>query len=108
MDASENIKNNDMYTVDEEDCNIYHALRRDVTLTKNYTQQFIYVYAVQGKSLHTHIWNLHDLLESNSNLHELGKKIESDINNFVIPSGGIEAGLCNQVIIIQNEHRKVS
>ena len=58
----------------------------------------VYVFAKQGKSVHTHLWCLHDLLESNSNLRELDPQIAAHIDQYRVSS--IEQGLCNQLVIL--------
>ena len=60
----------------------------------------IYVYAKQGKSRHTALWSLDSLLSSNANLKEPDPKIAGDPDNWILPSAGITAGLCNQMIFI--------
>ncbi|XP_033630299.1 UPF0692 protein C19orf54 homolog [Asterias rubens] len=61
----------------------------------------IYVLARQGKSTHVHPWEYSALSDSNANLVELGSNITDEIGSFVIPEGGIQAGLCNQVVLIR-------
>ncbi|XP_022107776.1 UPF0692 protein C19orf54 homolog [Acanthaster planci] len=61
----------------------------------------VYVLARQGKSRHTHPWRYCTLADSNRNLTELGGNIEADIERYVIPEGGIQAGLCGQVVLLK-------
>ena len=61
----------------------------------------VYIYAVQGKSLHLHLWRLDSLLNSNDNLIELDVKIENRRDNYKIPHFGIEHGLCGQMVIVR-------
>ena len=71
---------------------------RDLTRTREAGS--VYVFAMQGKSVQTHLWCLHQLLESNSNLRELDPQIASHIEDYVVSSTSIEQGLCNQLIIL--------
>ena len=57
-----------------------------------------YVFAHQGKSKHTGLWLLSDLLASNSNLIEVGP--DRSHEEFVLPEGGITEGLCSQTVTL--------
>ena len=59
----------------------------------------VYVFAKQGKSRHTGLWNLDSLIQSFENLEELDPKIQRDRNNYVIPCG-LQDGLAGQVLVL--------
>ena len=60
----------------------------------------MYVFAKQGKSRHTGLWNLDLLIKSCENLQETGVKIQSDISNYIVPTD-LRAGLAGQIIVLQ-------
>ena len=59
----------------------------------------VYVFAKQGKSRHTGLWNLDSLIRSCENLEELDPKIQGDRDNYIIPSG-VKDGLAGQVVVL--------
>ena len=61
----------------------------------------VYVFAQQGKSVRTHLWPLDQLLRSNSQLNELDPLIAEHMEEYVIPAGGVSAGLKNKVVCLQ-------
>lgn len=72
-------------------------------LTRNKESGSVYVFAKQGKSVHTHLWCLHQLLESNSNLRELDPQIAAHVEHYVVSSTSVEQGLCNQLVILHRD-----
>lgn len=63
----------------------------------------VYFFARQGKSRHLGLWSYIDLLESNSNLVEVGPKRRNPCE-YVIPKEGISKSLCSLVISLQVSH----
>ena len=59
-----------------------------------------YVFAKQGKSVHTHLWSLQQLLDSNSNLRELDPQIAAHLHQYKASMASVEQGLCNQLVIL--------
>lgn len=57
----------------------------------------VFVYASQGKSRHTALWELGILLDSNKNLVDF--TLKHDISEFVVPDGGVAEGLSNHVLL---------
>ena len=93
------------YKVDSEDPSLLlthtpHEAGELRDLTRTREAGSVYVFAKQGKSVQTHLWCLHQLLESNSNLRELDPQIASHIEDYVVSSTSIEQGLCNQLVIL--------
>ena len=59
-----------------------------------------YVLAKQGKSRHTDFWSLASLLSSNANLTEIDPSRLEEIDQYVVPEGGLTEGLCKQIILL--------
>ncbi|XP_005104361.1 UPF0692 protein C19orf54 homolog [Aplysia californica] len=59
-----------------------------------------FVFAHQGKSKHTGLWALSDLLRSNNNLEEAGPERCAD--DYVIPEGGVRQGLNSQMVVLRS------
>jgi len=55
--------------------------------------------ARQSKSLVLGLWDMKELINSNNNLKTV--EFKEDISNFVIPEGGVEAGLCGRMVKIK-------
>ncbi|XP_053730094.1 UPF0692 protein C19orf54 homolog isoform X1 [Synchiropus splendidus] len=60
----------------------------------------VYVLAKQGKSLRYQIWRLDTLAESNKQLKVMDPQRASDGTQYVVPDGGVEAGLAGQAVLI--------
>lgn len=61
----------------------------------------LYVYALHGKSRHVALWNLDQLIKSNQNLMELGEERMNDGRSYLLPEGGVRAGLNGLAIALQ-------
>lgn len=57
--------------------------------------------AKQGKSLRYQLWDFTEVQDSNAQLAELHPQRESDGTVYVLPEGGVRAGLCGQVVLLQ-------
>ncbi|XP_071079323.1 actin maturation protease-like [Haliotis cracherodii] len=62
--------------------------------------KIVHVYGHQGKSKYPGIWPLDDLLASNANLREIDPERVKDIQDYVVPGGGIRAGLCGRIVTV--------
>lgn len=58
----------------------------------------VYVFTRQGKSKHLGLWSFSSLVESNNNLKEFSPSRDDD--EYLLPAGGVEAGLCGKAIIL--------
>ena len=58
------------------------------------------VVARQPKSCQVAVWSLASLAASCANLRSLAEKRRD--GSYVIPEGGIQAGLCGQFVLIQS------
>lgn len=61
---------------------------------------YILVYAKQGKSKHTGIWNAKTLVESCCNLIEIDPSRREDGDNYTFPDEGIAEELCGKVVVL--------
>ena len=59
----------------------------------------LYLFARQGKSKHIGLWSYKELLQSNRNLVEVGPWMTCS-KDYVIPDGGINKGLCSNVLVL--------
>ncbi|MBN3310417.1 CS054 protein, partial [Amia calva] len=60
----------------------------------------VHLLAKQGKSLRYQLWALEWLRESNSQLYQLDPQRAQDGTQYVVPQGGVEAGLAGQVVLL--------
>ena len=63
----------------------------------------VYILAKQGKSLRYQLWRLLTVAESNGQLREMDPKRSEDGARYVVPPGGVEAGLAGQVVLLHTE-----
>ena len=86
--------------------NLFHLRPQDKTTPDvlNTLQQHVdkivstFVYGHQGKSKHTGVWTISELLASNSQLTEL--EPNRSVDEYLVPKGGVEQGLCGQIVRI--------
>ncbi|CAL8350000.1 unnamed protein product [Arctogadus glacialis] len=61
----------------------------------------VYILAKQGKSLRYQLWRLEAAAESNGQLREMDPKRSGDDGaRYVVPEGGVGAGLAGQVVLL--------
>ncbi|KAM3875198.1 actin maturation protease [Diretmus argenteus] len=65
-----------------------------------------YILAKQGKSLRYQLWSLDSVAQSNDQLRKMDPQRESDGNRYVVPQGGVEAGLAGQVVVLHTRTQK--
>jgi len=65
----------------------------------------VYILAKQGKSLRYQLWRLDTMAQSNRQLKEMDPKRSSDGTRYVLPEGGLEAGLAGQVVLLHTKTR---
>ncbi|XP_068106895.1 actin maturation protease isoform X2 [Hyperolius riggenbachi] len=61
----------------------------------------IFLIAKQGKSLRYQLWEYSSVSRSNSQLQQLDPKRASDGNPYVLPEGGVQAGLCGKTVLLK-------
>ncbi|KAI1893216.1 hypothetical protein AGOR_G00121410 [Albula goreensis] len=62
-----------------------------------------YILAKQGKSLRYQLWPLEALERSNAQLQEMDPQRAADGSAYVVPQGGLEAGLSGQVVLLHRQ-----
>ncbi|XP_051935246.1 UPF0692 protein C19orf54 homolog [Hippocampus zosterae] len=60
----------------------------------------IYLLAKQGKSLRYQLWSLDSVARSNEQLKTMDPHRSSDGTHYVLPKGGVEAGLAGQAVLL--------
>lgn len=60
----------------------------------------IYILAKQGKSLRYQMWTLDSIIQSNKQLRAMDPQRANDGSRYVVPEGGVEAGLAGQAILV--------
>lgn len=66
----------------------------------------IYVLAKQGKSLRYQLWTLDSIIQSNKQLRTMDPQRANDGSRYVVPEGGVEAGLAGQALLVRTRTQK--
>lgn len=66
----------------------------------------IYVLAKQGKSLRYQLWTLDSIIQSNKQLRTMDPQRANDGSRYVVPEGGVEAGLAGQALLVHTRTQK--
>uniref|UniRef100_A0AAQ4QB98 Actin maturation protease n=1 Tax=Gasterosteus aculeatus aculeatus TaxID=481459 RepID=A0AAQ4QB98_GASAC len=66
----------------------------------------VYVLAKQGKSLRYQLWSLDSIAASNEQLRTMDPKRANDGTQYVVPLGGVEAGLAGRVVMLHTRTEK--
>lgn len=66
----------------------------------------VYVLAKQGKSLRYQLWSLDSVAQSNLQLRTMDPQRANDGNKYVVPQGGVEAGLAGQAVLLHTRTQK--
>lgn len=66
----------------------------------------IYVLAKQGKSLRYQLWTLDSIIQSNGQLRTMDPQREKDGSRYVVPEGGVEAGLAGRAVLVHTRTQK--
>ncbi|XP_074075198.1 actin maturation protease [Macrotis lagotis] len=61
----------------------------------------VYLLSKQGKSWHYQLWDYEQLCESNLQLTDLAPGRSTDGKVYVVPPGGVKAGLCGQSLLLR-------
>ena len=62
-----------------------------------------WLFCRHGKSRHIGLWSLKNIMDSNANLLELGSKFNP--SNCVIPTGGMQHGLCGKAVLLKKKEQ---
>lgn len=60
----------------------------------------VYILAKQGKSLRYQLWSLDCVARSNEQLRTMDPQRANDGSQYVVPKGGVEAGLAGQAVLL--------
>ncbi|XP_030262758.1 actin maturation protease [Sparus aurata] len=60
----------------------------------------VYILAKQGKSLRYQLWRLDSVAQSNEQLRTMDPQRANDGTRYVVPEGGVEAGLAGQAVLL--------
>ncbi|KAM7399255.1 hypothetical protein PAMP_018537 [Pampus punctatissimus] len=60
----------------------------------------VHILAKQGKSLRYQLWSLDSVAQSNEQLRTMDPQRASDGTQYVVPQGGVEAGLAGQAVLL--------
>ncbi|XP_075329480.1 actin maturation protease isoform X2 [Odontesthes bonariensis] len=66
----------------------------------------VYILAKQGKSLRYQLWSLDSVAQSNEQLRTMDPQRANDGTRYVVPEGGVEAGLAGQVVLLHTRTQK--
>nr|XP_020480178.1 UPF0692 protein C19orf54 homolog [Monopterus albus] len=66
----------------------------------------VYILAKQGKSLRYQLWSLDSVTQSNEQLRTMDPQRASDGTQYVVPQGGVEAGLAGQAVLLHTRTQK--
>lgn len=66
----------------------------------------VYVLAKQGKSLRYQLWSLESIAQSNEQLRTMDPQRANDGTQYVVPQGGVEAGLAGQAVLLHTRTQK--
>ena len=83
---------------EESECSIVEE-SKDVLMRVNLNRELIYTLNLHGKSKHYGVWNLNQLLKSNSQLRTIGEQ-RSNSGDYVIPEKSLMETLASRALII--------
>ncbi|XP_039986101.1 UPF0692 protein C19orf54 homolog [Xiphias gladius] len=66
----------------------------------------VYILAKQGKSLRYQLWRLDSVAQSNEQLRTMDPQRTNDGTQYVVPQGGVEAGLAGQAVLLHTRTRQ--
>ncbi|XP_074535288.1 actin maturation protease [Halichoeres trimaculatus] len=66
----------------------------------------VHILAKQGKSLRYQLWSLDSVAQSNEQLRTLDPQRANDGTQYVVPLGGVEAGLAGKVVLLHTRTKK--
>ncbi|XP_045148742.1 UPF0692 protein C19orf54 homolog isoform X1 [Echinops telfairi] len=61
----------------------------------------VYLLSKQGKSWHYQLWDYQQVQESNLQLTDFSPSRAEDGRSYVVPPGGVQAGLCGQALFLR-------
>lgn len=61
----------------------------------------VYLLSKQGKSWHYQLWDYDQVRDSNLQLTDFSPTRAADGREYVVPAGGVRAGLCGQALLLR-------
>ncbi|XP_046537813.1 UPF0692 protein C19orf54 homolog isoform X2 [Equus quagga] len=61
----------------------------------------VYLLSKQGKSWHYQLWDYDQVRDSNLQLTDFSPTRAADGREYVVPAGGVQAGLCGQALLLR-------
>lgn len=61
----------------------------------------VYLLSKQGKSWHYQLWDYNQIRDSNLQLTDFSPSRAADGREYVVPAGGVRAGLCGQALLLR-------
>ncbi|XP_023382528.1 UPF0692 protein C19orf54 homolog [Pteropus vampyrus] len=61
----------------------------------------VYLLCKQGKSWHCQLWDYDQVRDSNMQLTDFSPSRAADGREYVVPAGGVRAGLCGQALLLR-------
>ncbi|XP_054436729.1 actin maturation protease isoform X2 [Pteronotus mesoamericanus] len=93
------------YAEDPELPGLFHPVpsmpRQPPPLPEEGSQGAIYLLSKQGKSWHYQLWDYNQVQDSNLQLIDFSPSRATDGRVYVVPAGGVRAGLCGQALLLR-------
>lgn len=93
------------YAEDAELPGLFHPVpgvpRQPPPLPEEDSQGAVYLLAKQGKSWHYQLWDYNQVRDSNLQLTDFSPSRATDGQTYVVPAGGVRAGLCGQAVLLR-------
>ncbi|XP_032104609.1 UPF0692 protein C19orf54 homolog isoform X1 [Sapajus apella] len=93
------------YTEDPELPGLFHPVLgapcQPPSLPEESSPGAVYLLSKQGKSWHYQLWDYDQVRESNLQLTDFSPSRATDGRVYVVPAGGVRAGLCGQALLLR-------
>ncbi|XP_075394155.1 actin maturation protease [Tenrec ecaudatus] len=93
------------YAEDPELAGLFHPVpgtpRQPPPLPEADSPGTVYLLSKQGKSWHYQLWDYEQVQESNLQLTDFSPSRAEDGRSYVVPAGGVQAGLCGQALLLR-------
>ncbi|XP_072464353.1 actin maturation protease isoform X1 [Notamacropus eugenii] len=89
------------YEEDSELKGLFYPASDKLPLLPEDPPEAVYLLSKQGKSWHYQLWDYEQLCESNLQLTDLAPVRTTDGKVYVVPPGGVQAGLCGQSLLLR-------
>ncbi|XP_072633430.1 actin maturation protease isoform X4 [Canis lupus baileyi] len=92
------------YAEDPELPGLFHpapsTLHQPPSLPEDGSSGAVYLLSKQGKSWHYQLWDYDQVRDSNLQLTDFSPSRATDGRAYVVPAGGVQAGLCGQALLL--------